>query len=98
MNIASSSLHPLASLSCDFESSFNVDIYDMLGGLQQKVIQVLTYLIPQLTLFDLSEKAVHAEAWEPLALSTLGALTAYGLFFVVLYLALGMLSFYRRPL
>jgi len=79
-------------------TSITTFIYDMLGGLQQKAIMVLTYLIPQLTLFDLSEKAVHAEAWEPLELSTLGALSGYGLFFVVLYLALGMLSFYRRPL
>jgi hypothetical protein len=79
-------------------TSVSTFIYDMVSAWQQTVLLVLTYVIPQLTLFDLSEKATHASAWEPLGWSTMGMLTIYGMIYVVSFFSLGVLSFYRRPL
>jgi Cu-processing system permease protein len=79
-------------------TSVTTFIYDMVSAWQQTVLLVLTYVIPQLTLFDLSEKATHASAWEPLGWSTMGMLTIYGMIYVVIFFSLGVLSFYRRPL
>ncbi len=62
------------------------------------VYRALTVLLPQLTLFDLSEKAVHAEAWSPLSFGVLAQLTAYGLLFSALYFAGAYLLFRRRPI
>jgi Cu-processing system permease protein len=58
----------------------------------------LNYLLPQLELFDLGDKAVHAEAWAPLSAGTLAALTLYGSVFAAVYMALAQLLFRRRPL
>jgi ABC-type transport system involved in multi-copper enzyme maturation permease subunit len=73
-------------------------IYDYTSPLGQKAILALTYAIPQLTLLDLSEKAVHAQFWDPLSLRTMVELTFYGLFYATIYFGLAMAWFRRRPL
>ena len=73
-------------------------IYDTVGAFEQKLLIILTYAIPQLTLFDLSAKATHSEAWDVLSVSVLGQLTLYGSIFALFYFSLGMFSFSRRAL
>lgn len=73
-------------------------LYDWVTGVGRGLLVVLNYLLPQLTLFDLSAKTVHAEFWPALSLATMSQLTAYAGVFVVVYMGLAMLSFRRRPL
>jgi ABC-type transport system involved in multi-copper enzyme maturation permease subunit len=73
-------------------------IYDLTTSLGQWGLIALTYAVPQLMLFDLSEKTVHAEVWSPLSVSTMSALTVYALIFCGAYFALSVLLFRRRAL
>jgi Cu-processing system permease protein len=73
-------------------------IYDFTSGFGRGMLLVLNYLLPQLTLFDLSAKAVHAEAWGPLGANIVTQLTLYGLIFAALYWSLALLWFRRKPL
>lgn len=73
-------------------------LYDFTGPGGQAVLKTLVYLVPQLTLLDLSGKTVHAGVWSPLPLSVLGQLTLYGLVYAGIYFALAGLSFRRRAL
>jgi ABC-type transport system involved in multi-copper enzyme maturation permease subunit len=73
-------------------------LYDWVSGFGRIMLSLLIFLLPQLTLFDLSAKTVHSEAWSPLSAAVLGQLTLYGLVFVVIYTALAYFSFRRRPL
>lgn len=78
-------------------------IFDHVGRLGQMVLVFLTYVIPQLTLFDLSEKAVHADGrtgitWDPISAEAILLLTLYGGFFAGLYFAFAMICFRRRAL
>lgn len=73
-------------------------LYDYATGMGQAVITLLTLLIPQLVVFDLSEKTVHSELWSALSPGTLGVITAYGLAYVFVYLAFALLMFRRRDL
>lgn len=73
-------------------------LYDYVGLAGKVALVLLNFIIPQLTLLDLSGKAVHAEAWPPLGWQPMAALTAYGLFFAGLYFAFALLAFRRRPL
>ena len=79
-------------------SSILVYLYEFAGGIGQRCLLALNYAIPQIVLFDLSEKAVHADVWAPLPLHVLAALSGYGLAFVGLYLALTVLLFRRKAL
>lgn len=79
-------------------TSITTYIYNLVGPAQRAILFVLNYALPQLTLFDLSEKTVHDEVWHPLSFGVMSALTAYGLFFATLYFAFAMISFRRRPL
>jgi ABC-type transport system involved in multi-copper enzyme maturation permease subunit len=72
-------------------------LYDHVGPVQQAVLLVLHYLIPQLTLLDLSAKVVH-EVWPPLPFLPMVALTAYALAYIGIFLGLTYLLFRRRPL
>lgn len=78
--------------------SMTTYLYDFLGAGGRRVIELLTWAIPQLPLFDLSEKAVHAEAWPALDATTMATLTAYALTFAGVYFALTLIQFRRRPL
>lgn len=73
-------------------------LYDYVDPLQQRVLFVLNYAVPHLTLFDLSEKAVHAEAWGPVPAWVILSLTAYALAWSGVFLGLTYWSFRRRPL
>jgi Cu-processing system permease protein len=78
--------------------SLTTGLYDQAGPAAQTVIRVLTWVIPQLALFDLTEKAVHAEFWTPLGWGTLLQLTVYGAFYAALFTGLALLQFRRKPL
>lgn len=73
-------------------------LYDYMDRAGQVVLTALTFLIPQLTLFDLSAKTIHAEAWDPLSLSIMAQLTLYGVCFAACYLSFAAWCFRRRPL
>ena len=75
------------------------ELYDFSGPAAKGMLLGLNYLLPNLTLFDLSEKAVHAgDVWGPVSAGVLLAVTAYGLFWVAVYFGLAMISFRRKPL
>ena len=73
-------------------------LYDFMGPVGRAVLKILVYLVPQLTLFDLSGKAVHAGVWSPLPFTILAMLTLYGLVYAGLYFAFAGLCFRRRAL
>ena len=78
--------------------SASVMIYKETGTVGRGLMLVMNYVLPQLTLFDLSEKTIHADAWAPLPFSVMAQLTLYGAAFAALYLGLAYLMFRRRPL
>ena len=73
-------------------------LYDTAEGLGRTLIVALTWLFPQLVLFDLSEKNVHGDVWPPLSASVLGQLALYALVFTGAYFLLALWSFRRKPL
>lgn len=73
-------------------------LYEWVSDFGRIVLTALIYLLPQLTLFDLSAKTVHAEAWSPLPAATIMQLTVYGLVFIAIYTVLAYLWFRRKPL
>lgn len=60
------------------------------------MLLVLNYVIPQYTLFDLSEKTVHD--WDPVGAWVIGAMTLYALAFAVPFYLLSLFVFGRRAL
>lgn len=79
-------------------TSASAYLYDFMSGIGRLVLVLMNYLLPQLTLFDLSAKAVHSEVWEPLAAITMLQLTLYSFVFVAAYTALAYIFFRRRAL
>jgi len=79
-------------------ASIITHLYEATSALGQWFLKFLTYVIPQLMLFDLSEKAIHSEAWEPLSMSILGTLTLYAGVFSGLYFFATFLLFRRKAL
>ena len=73
-------------------------LFDYMDAAGQAVLTVLVFIIPQLTVFDLTGKATHAEMWSPLSVGVLAQLTLYGLVFAGAYFALATLIFRRRAL
>ncbi len=75
------------------------NLYDFASRPGQFAMQVANYAIPQLALFDLSEKTVHAgEMWGPIGLQPMAILTAYGLFWAGLFFVAALILFRRRAL
>ncbi len=72
-----------------------VNLYGYMDWLGRRVLIFLTYFLPQLTLFDLSEKTVHAEQWPPLQASVLLTLSLYASVYIALYF-IGALVLFRR--
>ena len=70
-------------------------LYEYATPLAQKALVGLTWIIPQVMLFDLSEKTVHSEVWDPLSIGTMAGLTVYGLVFAGLFF-LGTVGLLRR--
>lgn len=73
-------------------------VYETASGWAQNVIELITILLPQFMLFDLSEKAVHGSDWEPLSGSLLLQLFGYGLIYAVAYNMITLILFRRRSL
>ncbi|MBX7244536.1 MAG: ABC transporter permease subunit [Candidatus Sumerlaeaceae bacterium] len=92
------------TLSCVFYVTSSVIlsastyIYDLVPQYAKALLLGAIYLLPQLDLFDLSEKAVHAEVWPPLPASVMGALTLYGIAFASVYFLISLRLFARKPL
>ncbi|MCB2156770.1 ABC transporter permease subunit [bacterium] len=72
-------------------------VYPEMGPIYRKVIVVVLYAIPQLTLFDASGRIVHG-IWDALSLKTMMGLTLYGAIYTGLYLGLASWLFRRRAL
>ena len=72
-------------------------IYDYINAWQQTLLLGLHFVVPQLSLFDLSAKLVHG-IWPPIASWAVLALTAYGAVYTLLYLSASYLFFRRRSL
>lgn len=73
-------------------------LYDYMDALGKGLLVLMNYALPQLVLFDLSEKAVHGEVWTPLSAYTMLTLTVYGVAFSAAYFAFAAVSFRRRAL
>lgn len=73
-------------------------IYDYVNKVGQAILLFLNYAIPQITLFDFSEKTVHADVWDPLSLKVMIYLSLYALFFIALYFTLSFIVFRRKAL
>lgn len=71
-------------------------LYYESGPAGKAAILAITYTVPQIELFDLSGKVVHADVWSPIGFSTMTALCAYGVFYAVLYFGLAWWTFNRR--
>ncbi|HAL91794.1 MAG TPA: hypothetical protein DCM68_02060 [Verrucomicrobia bacterium] len=76
----------------------SVMLYEVAGTAGRAGLWLLTYVLPQLALFDLSEKTVHFEIWPALGPGTMAALTAYALVYSLALLGLAHALFRRRPL
>lgn len=79
-------------------SSLMVSFYDLAGPVVRAVLTIMNYLVPQLMVFDLTNKTVHAEVWSPVPLAILLGLTVYGLAFASAFFAMTALCFRRRAL
>ncbi len=92
----------LAGLMLYFTAGFLGDwavvLHEFAGPAGRAGLWLLTYLVPQLALLDLSEKAVHAEIWEPLGAGTMAGLTGYALVYAAALLGVAHGLFRRRPL
>jgi len=62
------------------------------------ILKILLYGLPQMTLFDLSGKVVHQEAWGAIDSATILSLTLYAFTFAAIYFAISLALFRRRPL
>jgi ABC-type transport system involved in multi-copper enzyme maturation permease subunit len=79
-------------------SSIIVYLYETATAFGKVMITVMNYVIPQLVLFDLSEKAVHSAQWPALDPVTMVYLVLYGLVFSSIYFGVSVLLFRRRAL
>jgi ABC-type transport system involved in multi-copper enzyme maturation permease subunit len=87
----------LYGMAATFTSALTF-LYEYVGPLQRKVLIFLNYAIPQLALFDLSEKATHSDAWGAVEAPVIAAVTAYGFVFAGVYFGLALWLFRRRAL
>lgn len=75
------------------------ELYFVADNAARWMFVILNYIIPNLNVFDLSEKTVHAgELWGPVDIGTILGVTLYGLFWIGLYFGLTLLWFRRREL
>jgi Cu-processing system permease protein len=79
-------------------SSMTATFHQTAGAGGRILAAALTWLIPHLDLLDLTEKAIHAEAWRPLTLAELSQLAGYGLLYTAAYFTIAAWVFHRRPL
>lgn len=79
-------------------SSTSLFLYDLTTDIGRMLLIALNYLLPQLVLFDLSEKVLHSELWGPVSVATLVILTGYALVYTVVFTGISYRLFRRRPL
>ena len=75
-----------------------VILHDYAGPVGRAGLWLINYAVPQLSLFDLSDKTVHIDIWQPLGFGTMMALTAYALFYSTVLMGMAYAIFRRRPL
>ena len=75
-----------------------VILHEHAGAAGRAGLWLITYGVPQLGLFDLSDKAVHVELWEPLGLGAMAALTAYAAAYSAVGMGIAHALFRRRAL
>ncbi len=81
-------------------------IYPAANTIAKWCMKVMVFVLPQLSLFDLSEKIIHSErnaethawTWPPLDIATMSQLTVYGVIYVIIFFAIAYFLFRRRPL
>lgn len=74
-------------------------LYDYTEGpIERYGLIILHWILPHVTLYDLSEKITHSEAWGPVGWWAIGLLSLYGAVFSGLFLGLGLWSFRRKAL
>jgi ABC-type transport system involved in multi-copper enzyme maturation permease subunit len=75
-------------------------IFPEADPLGQWLIIALTWIVPQLDVFNLTEKAVHAgtDVWQPLSFGIMAMLTTYAVAYALIFHGLAFLTFRRRPL
>ena len=88
----------LLYFAADLISHVSLNLYEMTNAFGRAILHLLLYILPQLSLFDLSRKTLHEEIWEPLGLGVIFALVAYALVYTLVYGAGAYLLFRRRPL
>ena len=99
MNLdAAMSIALLFYLAGSVMTNVTLYLYDFMSAFGKVAIQVMTFLVPQLVLFDLSEKTVHAEAWGPIPLMAVFQLTLYALTYTVIFSSFTLVAFRRRAL
>jgi len=76
-------------------SSASLMLYSLTNTAGRLLLRLLTVALPQLVLFDLSEKAVHGEMWSPLGTGTMMALTLYALLYAGVF-TVGAYALFRR--
>lgn len=80
-----------------FSSVINF-LYDTADPLMKVLLLIGNYGMPQLTLFDLSSKVIHAQKWDPIGWQPILILTIYALVFSICYYSFAMICFRRKPL
>jgi ABC-type transport system involved in multi-copper enzyme maturation permease subunit len=78
--------------------SMSITLFPLMTDFGRVVLKGFTYCVPQISLFDISEKTVHAERWDPLSAMTILKVTLYGLCFSTIYFVFALLCFRRRAL
>lgn len=73
-------------------------LYDFVGRAGQLVLIILNYIIPQLSLFDLSAKIIHTEVWGPIGFWAIRDLTIYAFIYIITFLGISLLLFRKRAL
>jgi Cu-processing system permease protein len=79
-------------------SSILTSLYHRAGELGKLLLLTVNFAVPQLTLFDMSGKVVHQQAWDALPARVMLQLTAYGSAYVILFLLLAWLIFRRKQI
>lgn len=79
-------------------SNLTLILYENASQIGRGLIAALTWLTPQFMLFDLSEKNVHGDVWEPVSGTVVGQLALYALVFTAGHLLLTYWLFRRRSL
>jgi len=78
-----------------FTSTITI-IYDYVSPVGQAVLKFINYAVPQVSLYDLSAKVVHA--WPPISIRVIFMLTCYTAVFTAAYLSVSFMLFRRRSL